>query len=88
MHKGKYVFSQLLSYLDPFVFLRIAKKYGAASQNKKVLGRNRERRKDPDLLRNDSLLHDGHRSEKAEDQEAYLRDATTCKYLTHRDYTA
>jgi len=27
MHKGKYVFSQLLSFLDPFVFLRISKKY-------------------------------------------------------------
>lgn len=28
MNKGKYVFSQLLSFLDPFVFLRISKKYG------------------------------------------------------------
>lgn len=28
MNKGKYVFSQLLSYLDPFVFLRIADRYG------------------------------------------------------------
>lgn len=27
MNKGKYVFSQLLSFLDPFVFLRISKKY-------------------------------------------------------------
>lgn len=27
MNKGKYVFSQLLSFLDPYVFLRIAKKY-------------------------------------------------------------
>ncbi len=27
MNKGKYVFSQLLSFLDPFVFLRIVKKY-------------------------------------------------------------
>ena len=28
MNKGKYVFSQLLSFLDPYVFLRISKKYG------------------------------------------------------------
>lgn len=28
MNKGKYVFSQLLAFLDPFVFLRIVKKYG------------------------------------------------------------
>lgn len=28
MNKGKYVFSQLLEFLDPFVFLRISKKYG------------------------------------------------------------
>ena len=28
MNKGKYAFSQLLSFLDPFVFLRISKKYG------------------------------------------------------------
>ena len=28
MNKGKYVFSQLLSFLDRFVFLRISKKYG------------------------------------------------------------
>lgn len=28
MNKGKYVFYQLLSFLDPFVFLRISKKYG------------------------------------------------------------
>lgn len=28
MNKGKYVFSQLLSFFDPFVFLRISKKYG------------------------------------------------------------
>ena len=27
MGKAKYVFAQLLSFLDPFVFLRIAKKY-------------------------------------------------------------
>lgn len=27
MNKGKYVFTQLLSFLDPFVFLRISKKY-------------------------------------------------------------
>ena len=27
MHKGKYVFAQLLEYLDYFVFLRIVKKY-------------------------------------------------------------
>ena len=27
MNKGKYVFSQLLSFLDPFIFLRISKKY-------------------------------------------------------------
>ena len=27
MNKGKYVFSQLLSFWDPFVFLRISKKY-------------------------------------------------------------
>ena len=27
MNKGKYVFSQLLSFLDPYVFLRISKKY-------------------------------------------------------------
>ena len=27
MNKGKYVFSQLLSFLDPLVFLRISKKY-------------------------------------------------------------
>ncbi len=27
MNKGKYVFSQLLAFLDPFVFLRIVKKY-------------------------------------------------------------
>lgn len=27
MNKGKYVFSQFLSFLDPFVFLRISKKY-------------------------------------------------------------
>lgn len=27
MSKGKYVFSQLLSFLDPFVFIRISKKY-------------------------------------------------------------
>ena len=27
MHKGKYVFAQLLEYLDHFVFLRIVKKY-------------------------------------------------------------
>lgn len=27
MNKGKYVFSQLISFLDPFVFLRISKKY-------------------------------------------------------------
>lgn len=27
MHNGKYVFSQLLDFLDPFVFLRIVKKY-------------------------------------------------------------
>ena len=27
MNKGKYVFSQLLEFLDPFVFLRISKKY-------------------------------------------------------------
>ena len=27
MNKGKYVFSQLLSFLNPFVFLRISKKY-------------------------------------------------------------
>ena len=27
MNKGKYVFSQLLAFLDPFTFLRIAKKY-------------------------------------------------------------
>ena len=28
MNKGKYVFSRLLEFLDPFVFLRISKKYG------------------------------------------------------------
>ena len=28
MNKGKYVFSQLLSFLNPYVFLRISKKYG------------------------------------------------------------
>ena len=27
MNKGKYVYSQLLSFLDPFIFLRISKKY-------------------------------------------------------------
>ena len=27
MNKGKYVFAQLLSFLDPFIFLRISKKY-------------------------------------------------------------
>lgn len=27
MNKGKYVFAQLLDFLDPFVFLRISKKY-------------------------------------------------------------
>lgn len=28
MNKSKYVFSQLLSFLDPYVFLRISKRYG------------------------------------------------------------
>ena len=27
MNKGKYVFSQFLSFLDSFIFLRISKKY-------------------------------------------------------------
>ena len=56
----------------------------AASQDKKVLGRNRERRQNPDLLSDYGLLHDGHRPEETGYPAVHLRDVTDSKYLTYR----
>ena len=58
----------------------------AASQDKKVLGRVRERREDPDIHRNNCLLYDGNREEDG-NRQAYLRDATTRKCLINRENT-
>ena len=57
----------------------------AASEDKKVLGRDRECRKNLDLHCNNRLLHDGDYAEKDGCQTVNLRDAATCKYLTYRD---
>ena len=57
-----------------------------ASQDKKVLGRNRERRSNPNIFRDNSLLHDGHRPEKAGGRTFNLRDAPNRKYLIDRYY--
>ena len=59
-----------------------------APQDKKVLGYYRERRKDPDLLRDNSLLYDGYRPEENGYQTVYLRDVTDRKYLINRHYAS
>ena len=163
MNKGKYVYSQLLSFLDPFIFLRISKKYdgdkyvkhftcwnqlavlmfgqlsnreslrdvvlatqaywtkamdlityeensfyifdrgyndfkpelwkrrfrknsGILSKAKGHMNAPVTRDKNLDLLGDYSLLHDGHRPEKAGNQAVHLRDAIDSKYLTYRHY--
>ena len=60
----------------------------AASADKKVLGYFRERREDPDILRDNRLLYDGHRAEENGNRQAYLRDASASKCLIDRDYAA
>ena len=59
----------------------------AASEDKKVLGRVRERREDPDIHRNNRLLYDGNCAEENGYRQAYLRDATTCKCVSLTEKT-
>ncbi len=53
------------SLQEPLANIAVLQVAQATSQDKKVLGRNRERRANPNLLRDNGLLHDGHRPEKA-----------------------
>ena len=60
----------------------------AASEDKKVLGYHRERRKDPDLLCDNRLLYDGNCPEENGYQTVYLRDVADRKYLINRYYAS